>query len=35
MADQLIVLFTVVEALIRSLDPILVPAVADSAVALS
>ena len=35
MADQLIALFTAVEALIRSLDPILVAAVVDSAVALS
>ena len=35
MADQLIALFTAVEALIRSLDPALVAAVVDSAVALS
>jgi hypothetical protein len=35
MADHLIVLFTAVEALIRSLDSTLVAAVVDSAVALS
>lgn len=35
MADQLIAFVTAVEALIRSLDPTLVAAVADSAVALS
>lgn len=35
MANQLIVLIAVVEALIRSLDPALVAAVVDSAVALS
>ena len=35
MANQLIVLIAAVEALIRSLDPALVVAVVDSAVALS
>lgn len=35
MANQLIVLLTAVEALIHSLDPALVAAVVDSAVALS
>lgn len=35
MADQLIALLTAVEALIHNLDPTLVAAVVDSAVALS